>query len=192
MIAIALALLVLAMLPVSSDAQAAATRDSLAVTVSAGGGWVEFSFPRLAVADSGCADPLFRGKLPGSRRYEWLVVTTERGTDSPSHYYTVRSDVRFELPRDVSITDARIDSILASITPRMAELIGESHVYARSEHSSVHRDAARLRVRFEGGNVVPMLLSRDPDRALLYWCYRPDQELAARLRTVPITFSFAP
>jgi len=192
MIAIALALLVLAMLPGSSDAQAAATSDSLAVTVSRGGGWVEFSFPRLGVADLGCADPLFRGKLPGSRRYEWFVRTAERGSDFPSGYYTVHSDVRFELPRDAPITDARIDSILASITPRMAELIGESHVYVRSEHSSVQRDAARLRVRFEGGNVVPTFLSRDPDRAVMYWCYGPDQELSARLRTVPITFTFAP
>ena len=40
----------------AQDAATANVRDSLAIAVSRAGAWVEFTFPRLTVADSGCPD----------------------------------------------------------------------------------------------------------------------------------------
>lgn len=186
--------LVLAALPfvIASESGAqgvAVTKPPVEITVSRAEQWVQFAFPKLLAGDLGCGEGVVRTRVPGSRHYEWGAMTTKRGSDDVAMAYTVRTDVWLELPGSAAPTDDAIDSAMAIVSPRLAELIGEppGHQYVTTVRATLRRDRERTLVRFEGAQVVKVFLSRYPDRAIVWWCYRPIDSSVARLQAVPIT-----
>ena len=115
-------------------------------------------------------------------------MTLVRGSNEMALAYTAVVSAKLDLPADARLTDARIDSALATVSPSMEELVGEppEHMPATSVRAVIRRDRDRTRVRIEGPDVVKAFLRRNPDRAALLWCYDSRRPRGDSMKTVQV------
>jgi hypothetical protein len=154
---------------------------------SVGPDWAELVFPPLALSNTGCARAYaFPPAQEPMRIYYWGAQTrfTDAFTEPTDHFTTL--GVRFELPARVPITDARLDSALATVNLDVLEYRGEPPMpmtRTRPTHASARREGRSLRIRIEGKEAVEALLRPRGDSIDIHACRREDTTFVLPWRT---------
>jgi hypothetical protein len=131
-------------------------------------------FPPLELKSLGCfyGQPLLDDGP--SRRYVWSVVS-RFVISAPGDDHFMRILVSFDLPKEVELTPARLDSALATLLIDVEENVAEPLRTTRRiapTRASATLDSGRLKVHLEGEQAVQAFLSARSDSLSLGWCQR--------------------
>ena len=153
--------------------------------VTVGRDWAEVVFPPLDLRRTGCPqviDYLPQGPV---RRYGWGTQTRfADATGQVDHFTTLF--LLFQLPAQVPITDARLDSALAAADLRVEESRGEPPMpiaVVKPRKAWARREGRSVRIRIEGEEAVQALLKPRSDSIDIDWCRRDDTTFVGPSRT---------
>jgi hypothetical protein len=153
------------------SAQSHATREA---DVRMGRSWIEVQFPALELAQTGCESTraLPTGEIV--RWYQWHVAADFPDQAYPNNHF-LSLYVLFELPDAVPLTEARLDSALASARITLDEARGEpplAGTSTRPRSAHARREGKRVRLRVEDGAATRAFRATRADSVSVGWCER--------------------
>jgi hypothetical protein len=142
--------------------------------VTLGRSWIEARFPALELAQMGCESTRALPSGETVRWYQWYVAADYPDASYPKNHFQALY-VIVELPDDVQLTAARLDSALATARITVDEASGEPAIGGTSVRPRLARaqlDGGRVSLRVEDLAAARAFRATRADSVSVGWCQR--------------------